>query len=158
MLKNFLTIGLFLLIISSITLSQSKEGYKPVNEFDPDRNAAKDIQDATAEAQRLSKRIILDVGGDWCIWCHRIDNFIETHKEINEYLHENFILVKINYSKENKNEEVLSNYPEIPGYPHFFVLESNGKLLNSQDTSELEQDKGYSVDKMMAFLKKWTSH
>jgi thioredoxin-related protein len=156
MLKKFLAGCLLMLIISGITFSQSKENYKPVTEFDPDRDAAKDIQDAITQAQKTNKRIILDVGGDWCIWCHRIDNFIESHKEIKEYLHKNFILVKVNYSKENRNEEVLSKYPEIPGYPHFFILESDGKLLHSQNTGELEKDKDYSVEKMMAFLKKWS--
>jgi thioredoxin-related protein len=155
MLRYFFIGGFLLLITSGITFSQSKESYKPVNEFDPNRNAAKDIQDAITEAQRVNKRIILDVGGDWCIWCHRIDNFIESHKEINKYLDKNFILVKVNYSKENKNEEVLSKYPEISGYPHFFILESDGKFLHSQNTGELEQEKDYSAEKMMAFLKKW---
>jgi len=155
MLRNFRLVGFFLFIISGITFSQSKDVYRPVDEFDPNRNGAKDIQDAVVEAQKVNKRIILDVGGDWCIWCHRIDNFIESHKGINDYLYKNFILIKINYSKENKNEELLSKYPEIPGYPHFFVLESNGKLLHSQNTGELEQDKGYSDEKMMIFLKKW---
>ena len=153
MLRNFLVIGL--LLFSIITLCQTKESYKPVQEFDPNRDAAKDVQNAVSEAQRVNKRIILDVGGDWCIWCYRIDNFIESHKEINDYLHNNFILVKVNYSKENKNEELLSKYPQIPGYPHFFILESNGKLLYSQDTGELEQGKDYSTEKMMTFLKKW---
>jgi thioredoxin-related protein len=142
-------------MISGITFSQSKENYKPVNEFDPNRDAAKDVQDAVIEAKKVNKRIILDVGGDWCIWCHRIDNFIESHEEINDYLHKNFIWVKVNYSKENKNEELLLQYPKIPGYPHFFILDSDGKLLHSQNTGELEHDKDYSVEKMMAFLKKW---
>ena len=153
MFRNFLVIGL--LLFSIVTLSQIKENYKPVNEFDPNRNAAKDVKDAVSEAQRVNKRIILDVGGDWCIWCYRIDNFIESHNEIKDYLNKNFILVKVNYSKENKNEEFLSKYPQIPGYPHFFMLESDGKLLHSQDTSEFEEGKNYSTEKMMAFLKKW---
>lgn len=71
--------------------------------------------------QKTNKRIKLNVGGEWCIWCHRIDAFIDSQKEIKEFLNEYFILVKINYSKENKNEKFLSKFPQIPGYPHFFV-------------------------------------
>lgn len=143
-----------IIFVSSISFSQSKD-YKPVTEFDPARNPAQDLKEAVDEASRTGKRIILDVGGDWCIWCHRIDDFIKKNKEINNFLNENFILVKINFSKDNKNEEFLSMYPEIPGYPHFFILEKNGELLHSQNTGELEEDKGYSKDKMIAFLKRW---
>ncbi|MGQ9798581.1 MAG: thioredoxin family protein [Ignavibacterium sp.] len=91
----------------------------------------------------------------WCIWCHRIDAFIDSHKEIKEFLDRHFIVVKINYSKENKNEKFLSNFPQMPGYPHFFVLDIDGKLLHSQDTELLEKDKDYDEVKFMEFLKKW---
>ena len=147
---------LIILLLSVVLIScQSQSDYKPVKEFDPSRNAAKDIKDAVKYAQKTGKRIILDVGGEWCIWCHRLDDFIESHEEINNYLHNNFIVVKVNYSEENKNEEVLSKYPEIPGYPHFFVLNSEGEFLHSQGTAELEEDSSYSIEKMMSFLKKW---
>jgi len=151
----FRILSLLFLLISGIVLSQPETSYKPVTEFDPARNPADDLKQSITEAQRSGRRIILDVGGDWCIWCHRIDDFIAKNDEINSFLNKNFIIVKINFSKENKNEDFLSKYPQIPGYPHFFVLEKNGGLLHSKKTDELEHYKGYSKDKMMAFLKKW---
>ncbi|QQS36491.1 MAG: hypothetical protein IPM56_00635 [Ignavibacteriales bacterium] len=51
---------------------------------------------------------------------------------------------------------MLSKYPEVPGYPHFFVLESDGKFLHSQDTGKLEEGKDYSKEKLMAFFKEWS--
>ena len=155
MLRILSALVFSVLFLTASSFSQSESTYKPVKEFDPSRNPAEDVKEAAIEAQRTNKRIILDVGGDWCIWCHRLDDFIKKNEEINNFLHKNFILVKINFSKENKNEEFLSKYPEIPGYPHFFVLEKNGELLHSQNTGELEQDKGYSKEKIMTFLKKW---
>ena len=146
---------LLLLFFSEFSFPQSETSYEPVTEFDPLRDPAKDVKEAVEEAKRTNKRIILDVGGDWCIWCHRLDAFIESNNEIKTFLNKNFIVVKINFSKENNNEKFLSKYPEIQGYPHFFVLEKDGKLLHSQNTGELEQDKGYSYEKMMAFLKTW---
>ena len=113
--------------------------FKPVTKFDPARDPAKDLQTAVTEAQKVNKNIILDVGGDWCIWCHRIDAFLESHQDIYDFLHENYIVMKVNYSPENKNQAFLSNYPKISGYPHFFVLDKDGKLLHSQDTGKLEQ-------------------
>ena len=129
--------------------------YQPVTEFDPERDAENDIELAMAEAQRSQRNIILDVGGEWCIWCHRLDTFIENHPHIAEFMEQNYVVVKVNYSPENKNETVLSRYPKIPGYPHLFVLDSQGNLIHSQGTAELEQNKGYDQQKVMSFLKNW---
>ena len=136
------------------TTAVRPKAHVPVH-FDPARDAAKDISDAVALAQKSHKRIILDVGGEWCIWCRRLDTLFETHDDLAAYLHEHFIPVKVNYSKENENTKVLSRYPAIPGYPHLFVLDENGKLLKSQDTGELESGKHHDPAKVMAFLRKW---
>ena len=123
--------------------------------FDPNRDAAKDIQDAIAKARKDKKRILIDVGGEWCPWCHKLEEFFEANKDAAQLRDKNFVLVKVNYSSENKNEAVLSKYPKIPGYPHLFVLDSDGKLLKSQGTGELETGDHHDHDKVMAFLKKW---
>jgi len=143
----------------SAAQAQTKENIKTTLEtrvkFDPNRDAAKDIAEATALATKEHKRIILDVGGEWCIWCHKLDKFFEDNKDVSDFLHTKFIVVKLNYSKENKNEKVLANYPAIKGYPHLFVLENDGKLLHSQDTGELETGDHHDRDKVFNFLKKW---
>jgi thioredoxin-related protein len=123
--------------------------------FDPTKNPFEDLKSAVELATESNKRIILDVGGEWCIWCHRIDAFMHSTEEIKTILEENYVVVKVNFSKENKNEKFLSQYPVIEGYPHFFVLESDGKLLHSQNTGELEKDKDYDKEKFMTFLNKW---
>jgi thioredoxin-related protein len=125
--------------------------------FDPKRNPFEDLKSAIELAAESNKRIILDIGGEWCIWCHRIDAFMHNTEEIKTLLEENYIVLKINYSKENKNEKFLSQYPAVEGYPHFFVLDSDGKLLHSQNTGELEKEKDYDKEKFVAFLNKWKS-
>ncbi|MFN3693611.1 MAG: thioredoxin family protein [Ignavibacterium sp.] len=150
MKKMILIIAVFILSF----LSYAQE-YQPAKKFDPTKNPFQDLKNAIEYAQKTNKRILLDVGGEWCIWCHRLDSFIESHKEIKEYLEKHFVVVKVNYSKDNKNEKFLSEYPEIKGYPHFFVLDKDGKFLHSQDTGLLEKDKDYDENKFMQFLEKW---
>jgi len=70
-------------------------------------------------------------------------------------MQDNFVVVKVNYSKENKNEKFLSQYPKVSGYPHLFVLEGDGKFLHSQDTGALESSDHHDRDKVFDFLKKW---
>lgn len=124
--------------------------------FDPARNSESDVQAAVISATKEKKRIILDVGGEWCSWCHRLDRFLHDQADLDAYLSEHYVIVKVNYSQENKNEKFLGQYPTIDGYPHLFVLDSDGKFLLSQSTGDFEAGKGYNHDKVLTFLKKWS--
>ena len=106
-------------------------------------------------ASKSGQRIILDVGGEWCIWCRKLDKFFQDNKDVSEFLRTNYVVVKVNWSKENKNEKFLGKYPVVKGYPHLFVLESDGKLLHSQDTGELESGDHHDREKVFTFLKAW---
>ncbi|RZA36870.1 MAG: thioredoxin family protein [Lysobacteraceae bacterium] len=124
-------------------------------QFDPRRDPASDLEMAKVEAQRGGKRVILDVGGEWCSWCHILDRFVEEDAEIRSFRDANYVWMKVNYSEENENKPFLSQFPAIRGYPHLFVLDADGKLLHSQFTGELEKGKGYDRPKFFAFLKSW---
>lgn len=137
------------------TGSAAKPHWIPLERFDEKRDAAADIKLGIAEAKRSGRRLLLDVGGEWCIWCHRFDTLLMRNPDLSDFMHKNFVVVKLNYSKENKNKNVLSKYPKIPGYPHLFVLDAKGKLLHSQDTGELEEGKGHSKEKVLTFLQTW---
>ncbi len=121
--------------------------------FDPRRIAADDLQNAIAKATAENRRIILDVGGEWCGWCRHMDVFIEKNASLKKIKTANFVWLKINYSEENENKEFLAKYPEISGFPHLFVLEKDGTLVKSQDTSALEQGETYNLQKFTDFLK-----
>lgn len=169
-MKKLIFIFLMVLTGNLLAFGQTNSGGKtsgaaekkvqPVAErekFDPTRNPATDLQAAIAKAQKGNKRIILDVGGEWCSWCRLMDNYLIKNAELGKLRDDNFVWLKINMSEENENKEFLSAYPLATGYPHLYVLESDGKFLHSQDTSELEQDKSYNLQKFTDFLKKWSS-
>jgi thiol:disulfide interchange protein len=124
--------------------------------FDPARDAAADVAQAVATAKAQDKRVLVDVGGEWCAWCHIMDRFFAADAQALALREQGFVFVKVNYSKENKNEALLSRWPRVKGYPHLFVLGPDGALLHSQDTGALEAGKGYDRVKFMAFLRTWS--
>lgn len=126
-----------------------------VGGFDPARDAAKDLREAVALAGQSARRVLVDVGGEWCVWCRRLDTLFTADQSLRAFRDSNYVTLKINWSRENKNEKVLSQWPKIPGYPHFFVLEKDGKFLHSQDTGELEKGKAHDPGKVLSFLKAW---
>ena len=125
--------------------------------FDPTRDAAADVAQAVAIAKADGKRVIVDVGGEWCSWCHILDRFIASHAEVRALIDARYVWVKVNVSKENRNRAFLARWPRIEGYPHLFVLDAGGRLVHSQDTGVLESGKGYDEARFVAMLRKWSA-
>jgi thiol:disulfide interchange protein len=158
-----LNVALVVYLLSALPMS-AKHGNKTppslnnksVATYDASRDPAKDLQDAIALATQTKKRILLEVGGDWCVYCNIMDTTFDSHSQLRKVRDTYYVRVKINFSKENPNATFLSHYPRIADYPHFFVLDSNGALLHSQPTHGFEHGKNYNAGKIDAFLRKWS--
>ena len=125
------------------------------DKFDPTRDAAADVATAVAMAQDQGKRVLVDVGGDWCSWCRLMDAFFAANADARKLRDDNYIWVKVNWSPQYRNEALLSRWPRIQGYPHLFVLDGTGRLLHSQNTGLLEDTEGerYEKEKVLDFLR-----
>jgi len=145
---------LFMVFAFSICISQNKDITK-TQIYNPKANPQSDLSKAIKKAQKSNKNILLEVGGDWCPWCKKLNKLFTENKEIASLLNKYFIVLKVNYSKENKNQEFLSKYPKIEGYPHIFILDKNGLLLHSQNTGDLESGDHHDPEKVINFLNEW---
>ena len=128
---------------------------KPYNDKE---NAEAKIAELVKQAQAENKNIILQAGGNWCIWCLRFNQFVQTTPEFKDVVDENYLYYHLNYSPENKNEKVFAKYDNPGakfGYPVFVVLDKNGKMIHTQDSAVLEEGKGYSIEKVKAFFQEW---
>jgi thioredoxin-related protein len=136
--------------------AQETQGVKKV--YNPQANAREDISKAVQKAKAEGKQVFVQVGGNWCPWCLRFHAFINDTLEVKKAMDDNYVFVLLNYSKENKNIELLNKYknPGRMGYPVFLILDSKGQLIHTQDSGLLEEGKSYSKGKVMTFLNNWT--
>lgn len=152
-------IPLFLcFVIGSAAFAQTAAPKKEaVHIYNPQANAQADIDAAVAKAKKENKHVFIQVGGNWCIWCIRFHDLVNATPELKNFLNANYETVLLNWSPENKNEAVLRklSYPGRFGFPVFLILDGNGKLIHTQNSAYLEEDKGHSVKKVMEFLKNW---
>ncbi|PHS70608.1 MAG: thiol-disulfide isomerase [Methylophaga sp.] len=121
--------------------------------YDPERDPFKDFDLAQIEAKKNDKFILIQVGGNWCSWCHKLERFFNQSSEIKALLNNNFVVVKVNVSEENYNEEFLDQLPEFVGYPFLVVTDANGEVLNSITSGYLEEGNGYSETKFREYFK-----
>jgi thiol:disulfide interchange protein len=135
--------------------SSPRFAFYTVDHYDDARDAAADLAMTLERAKLENKRVLVQVGGDWCGWCKRMTAFIETNDNVRQRVSDHFLLMKVTYDENQKNEAFLAGYPKISGYPHLFVLDADGTLLHSQDTAKLEEGKGYNEEVVVEFLEKW---
>lgn len=126
--------------------------------YDETINPMDQIEVALEEARATGRKVICQVGGNWCPWCLRFANFINTDSEIREIVEKNYVYIHINTSKENKNEEALRRLgnPGRFGYPVLVILDPEGHVMHIQNSSYLELDKSYDRKKVIDFFLNWT--
>lgn len=136
----------------------AEEKAKLPKPYNPKADAEADINQLIAQAKKEKKNIMIQAGGNWCIWCLRFNQYVQTTHELKEIVDENYLYYHLNYSPDNKNEKVFSQYGnpgEKYGYPVFIVLNSDGKTIHIQPSDVLEEGKGYSLEKVKEFFTKW---
>lgn len=146
---------LTLVATAGVAVAAGDSSKLPPAGYDESRDPATDLKAAVAQAQRENKRILLEVGGEWCIYCRILNKVIHDDERLTQRLRDGFVVVKVNFSDKVKNEAFLSRYPQIPSYPHLFLLESDGALLLSQTPDDFMKDDKYVPDLILAFLEKW---
>jgi thioredoxin-related protein len=151
-LKFFFT---SLVLFSSTFLSIGQS----VKLYDETADPQASIQNAIDLAAKQGKHVFVQAGGNWCSWCIRFDKFSKENAQIDSIFNASYQIVHLNYSKENKNEKTFAQYgfPQRFGFPVFLILDSTGKLIHTQNSEYLEDNKGsYDAIKVFNFLKAWT--
>jgi thioredoxin-related protein len=123
--------------------------------YDPRANPYRDLERAIDRASAEDKRILIVVGGDWCVWCEILDRVIAADADVQATFAAAFVVLKVNMSSSNENTAFLSGFPDSAGYPDFFILESSGAYLGQQPTDVLEEGRNYSRERLIAFARRW---
>ena len=154
-------ITLVIIMASTTTFAQNK-----VNHYNENINPLEQIDKAVALAKSEGKHVICQVGGNWCPWCLRLIDQIDSDTLVNKIINENYIYIHVNYNPRKKTGSVSAKHaaaltqrlgnPSRFGFPVLVVLDSDGRRIHTQDSSFLEEGKGYSSEKILRFLKNWT--
>lgn len=125
--------------------------------YNPFRDANQQIDSALEIAKNENKHVLLQIGGNWCSWCIMLHKFYASESQVDSSLKTDYVVEYINFSKENKNLEVLKRleFPQRFGFPVLVILDADGKRLHTQNSAYLEEGRGYSKEKLLEFLNQW---
>jgi thioredoxin-related protein len=152
-MKKNLLFFVCLLLTSVSIFAQEKKLYNP------SADATADIEAAVKKAAAENKFVVLQAGGNWCSWCLEFAKISKSNPQIDSLINSSFVWYELNFSKENKNEDVLEKYgyPQRFGFPVFIILDGKGQRMHTQNSEYLEDGKkSYDQKKVFEFLQQWT--
>ena len=130
------------------------------------QTALKKVYDENIDPMEQIDKALVKVGGNWCPWCLRFADFAEKDQAVNKVINDNFVYLHVNYNPRKAGGEEAAKRdarlmqrlynPARFGFPVFVVLDANGKVLHTQDSSFLEEEKSYSEKKVLRFFNNWT--
>ncbi len=129
--------------------------------YDREADGTAQIAAALTQAKAEHKRVLLKLGANWCVWCHRLSDTFHQNQAVAQELADDYVLVLIDVNHRNgkkRNDTVNEKYgnPIQFGLPVLLVLDEDGRLLTTQETGALEDEgKAHDPAKVLAFLKTW---
>jgi thiol:disulfide interchange protein len=162
-MNPFLSRALVILaLLGSIQLRAEDPEYPKMGPdlYDVHADGSSQIQTALSRASTEHKRVLLDFGANWCIWCRRLHATFASNPDVSRALQRDFIVVMVDVNTRNgapRNTNVNEHYgnPIQNGIPVLVVVDSDGRQLTTKDTGELEEGAGHSPAKILAFLAAW---
>lgn len=145
-----------LLLTVLLTVSVQAQDKKDI--YDTTLDGMEQIHKAIKLANSSSKHVFIQLGGNWCSWCIRFNNFVNDDQELKDILHDNYVVVHLNTSRDNKNLEAMTHldYPQRFGYPVFIILDKDGIRIHTQNSALLEEGKSYNRNNVLSFFNHWT--
>lgn len=152
MLKRIMTTAAALLMMLAIPA----HGGNADLGYDPEADPFEQYQNAIAAAQARNKLVLIISGGDWCRWCHLLNQFMTRNRDVHQRLDEAFVVMKVYIGEDNSNDFFFEQLPRAYGAPHFWVIAPDRNVLSSQSTAPFERGKnGYDKEKFLQFVQHW---
>lgn len=139
-------------LLAFLVVACDSKATKPTR-YDPASDPFPALELAQMEARASGKKVLVIAGGDWCRWCRALEAFISKNPEIKAALDQNFVTIEVYYGEKNLNSAFFARLPPAMGYPHFWVISKDGKVMHSVDTSNLEDgSSSYDKTKFLYFI------
>lgn len=125
--------------------------------YDENANADAVVQAAFDRARKSKKRVIIDLGGNWCGDCIVLANFLklpEMHRFMEKYYEE----AQVDVGRFNKNLQVQARFgykERLKGVPTLLIATPDGKLVNDGDVFAFTDARHMTPQALADYLAKY---
>lgn len=103
--------------------------------YDEAANADTQVAAAFARAQKSHKRVLIDLGGNWCVDCLVLSNFLKL-PEMRRFMNAHYEEVLVDVGRFNRNLQIPARFgitKKLEGVPALLIATPDGKLVNGSN-------------------------
>lgn len=127
--------------------------------YDEKANAQADVAKARAQAKAQHKRLLIDLGGNWCPDC-RVLAAIMALPELKPFLDKHFVIVSVDIGRYDKNGAIAGHYKIAAphGAPAILAVDPRGdRLLNDGHLLALADARHMTPQALADWLAQWAA-
>jgi len=103
--------------------------------YDESANADAAVAAAFARAKKSQKRVLIDLGGNWCGDCIVLANFVQL-PEMRRFVESHYEEVSVDVGRFNRNLQIPARFgftKRLEGVPTLLIATPDGKLVNGDN-------------------------
>lgn len=157
-LTRFTTVLLVALVLTGCTTFP-----RPVTPqiYDVKADGEQQLNAALSQAGRERKRVLLNLGANWCSDSQAMFQLFHTDPEIRRVIEDYYVFEMIDVNQRglrSRNAKLVARFgdPLAAGIPALLVLDANGVLLNRDPSERLSDSDHRHPAIVLAYFRKWS--
>jgi thiol-disulfide isomerase/thioredoxin len=125
--------------------------------YDPNVDATAAVDAAFARAKTSGKRVLIDLGGNWCGDCIVLANLMQL-PELRPFLAAHFEIVSVDVGRFDKNLQIPARFgitQRLEGVPSVIVAEPDGTFVNPGHIAVLADARHMTPQAIADWLALW---
>ncbi len=125
--------------------------------YDEAANADAQVASAFARAQKSHKRVLIDLGGNWCVDCLILANFVRL-PEMRRFMTAHYEEVLVDVGRFNRNLQTPARFgitKRLEGVPALLIATPDGKLVNGGDIFAVSEAQSMTPQTLASYLAKY---
>jgi len=125
--------------------------------YDEATSADAAVDAAFARAKKSHKRVLIDLGGNWCGDCIILDNIMKL-PEVSHFVDAHYETVSVDVGRFNKNLQIPARFgitKRLEGVPSVLIETPDGKLVNAGHTAALADARSMTPQAIVDWLAQW---
>ena len=125
--------------------------------YDEAAHADTDVDAAFARARTSGKRVLIDLGGNWCADCKILAN-VMAMPDLKPWLEAHYEMVMVDVGRFDRNLQVPARFgitQRLAGVPTILIATPDGKLVNDGDPFTLANATAMSPQAIADWLAQW---
>ena len=125
--------------------------------YDPNADASAAVDAAFARAKTSGKRVLIDLGGNWCGDCIVLANLMQL-PELKRFLAAHFEIVSVDVGRFDKNLQIPTRFgitQRLEGVPSIIVAEPDATFVNPGRIAALADARHMTPQAIADWLAQW---